>query len=57
MKLRGLIERVIRRVVGDRQPAQFKLRTAGFRGDGLVAGRSLRDWEAIRELTYSERGA
>jgi hypothetical protein len=33
------------------------LRAASFRGDGLVAGRSLRDGEASRDLTYSGRGA
>jgi hypothetical protein len=33
------------------------LRDAAFRGDGLVAGRSLGDWETIRDLSYSERGA
>ena len=55
--VRALIERGLRSVVVGRQPARFTLRTAAFRGDGLVAGRSLRDWEAIRDLSYSERGA
>ena len=36
---------------------EFALRRASFRGDGLVAGQSLRDWESIRELVYPERGA
>ena len=42
----------------DRRPTgRFALRQASFKGDGLVAGASLRDWEAIRDLSYSERGA
>ena len=56
--VRALIERGLRSVVGGRRPAaRFVLRKAGFRGDGLVAGRSLRDWETLRDLSYSERGA
>jgi hypothetical protein len=55
--VRALIERGLRNVVSGRQPTGFTLRAAAFRGDGLVAGRSLRDWEAIRDLSYSERGA
>ncbi|MGQ0732076.1 MAG: DUF2191 domain-containing protein [Acidobacteriota bacterium] len=56
--VRALIERGLRQVIRGRQPpAAFTLRQAGFRGDGLVAGRSLRDWEAIRDLSYSGRGA
>ncbi len=56
--VRALIERGLRTVIGGRRPGgQFVLRKAGFRGDGLVTGRSLRDWETIRDLGYSERGA
>jgi hypothetical protein len=56
--VKALIERGLRSVLsGRRPPKRFRLRRAAFRGDGLVAGRSLRDWEAIRDLTYSERGA
>lgn len=56
--VRALIERGLRTVVEGRRPAaRFTLRSASFEGDGLVAGRSLRDWEAIRDLSYSERGA
>ena len=56
--VRALIERGLRAVVsGQRQGGRFVLRRASFRGDGLVAGRSLGDWEAIRDLAYSERGA
>jgi hypothetical protein len=56
--VRALIERGLRSVVSGRRPAAtFVLRKAGFRGDGLVGGRSLRDWDTIRDLSYSERGA
>jgi hypothetical protein len=56
--IRALIERGLRSVVsGRRSKDRFVLRDAGFRGDGLVAGRSLSDWETIRDLSYSERGA
>ena len=45
-------------VVAERKRrADFTLRTASFRGDGLVSGRSLQDWAAIRDAIYSERGA
>jgi hypothetical protein len=44
-------------ISGQREQGRFVLRRASFRGDGLVAGRSLDDWEAIRDLAYSERGA
>ena len=56
--VRALIERGLRSVVsGRRGAAPFTLRNAAFHGDGVVAGRSLRDWETIRDLSYSERGA
>jgi hypothetical protein len=56
--VRALIERGLRAVLsGQRPPARFALRDASFRGDGLVAGRALSDWETIRDLSYSERGA
>jgi hypothetical protein len=56
--VRALIERGLRSVVsGGRSKPRFVLRDAAFGGDGLVAGRSLSDWETIRDLSYSERGA
>jgi hypothetical protein len=56
--IRALIERGLRTVLSGRRPTErFVLRNAAFRGDGLVGGRSLRDWETIRDLSYSERGA
>lgn len=56
--LRALIERGLRVVIAARRPAaRFSLRKASFRGDGLVAGASLRDWDSVRDLAYAERGA
>lgn len=56
--VKALIEQGLRIVVADRKRrAGFTLRKAAFRGDGLASGRSLRDWTAIRELVYAERGA
>lgn len=56
--VRALIERGLRSVIEHRRPpARFALRQASFRGDGLVAGTSLRDWDSVRDLTYAERGA
>ena len=56
--VRALIERGLRTVIDHRRPTgRFALRQASFRGDGLAAGTSLRDWDAIRDLTYSERGS
>ena len=55
--VKALIERGLRLVVGERRRrGAFKLRRASFKGDGLVAGRSLSDWTAIREQIYAERG-
>lgn len=46
--MRELIERGLRAVVAGRTHGErFTLRDASFQGDGLVAGRSLRDWESI----------
>lgn len=56
--VKALIERGLRTVISHRRPAKrFALRSAAFRGDGLVAGASLNDWNTIRDLAYSERGA
>ena len=56
--VKALIERGLRLVVsGQNASRAFTLRRASFRGDGLVSGQSLRDWSAIREAIYSERGA
>jgi hypothetical protein len=56
--VKALIERGLRVVVAEQKRASgFTLRKAAFRGDGLVTGRSLQDWAAIRDLMYAERGA
>jgi hypothetical protein len=56
--VKALIERGLRLVVADQaRGAAFQLRRASFKGDGLVSGRSLQDWNAIRDAIYSERGA
>jgi hypothetical protein len=56
--VKALIERGLRAVVaGQKRGERFVLRRAAFRGDGLVSGRSLQDWAAIRDAIYSERGA
>ena len=56
--VKALIVQGLRTVVGSRRAGSaFRLRSASFRGDGLVTGRTLRDWDAIRDLTYTERGA
>jgi hypothetical protein len=56
--VRALIEQGLRATVAARRKGRpFRLRQASFKGDGLVSGRSLRDWDAIRDLAYSERGA
>jgi hypothetical protein len=55
--VRALIEQGLRTVLTARkQSGAFTLRQASFRGDGLVAGRSLRDWDVVRDLAYTERG-
>ena len=56
--VKALIEQGLRLVVRQRlRRSRFTLRRASFKGDGLVAGRSLQDWAAIRDQIYSERGA
>ena len=48
--VKELIEQGLRLVVDEKtRRGGFRLRKAGFRGDGLVSGRSLQDWAAIRD--------
>jgi hypothetical protein len=55
--VKALIERGLRTVVkAQTSRPDFTLRRASFRGDGLVSGRTLRDWDAIRDAIYTERG-
>ena len=56
--VKALIEQGLRLVIRERLRRRgFKLRRASFKGDGLVAGRSLQDWDAIRDQIYAGRGA
>jgi hypothetical protein len=56
--VKALIEQGLRAVVRERlRRRRFTLRRASFKGDGLVAGRSLQDWAAMRDEIYAERGA
>ena len=56
--VRALVERGLRLVVADRQPAgPFRLRDATFAGDGLAEGQALQDWDALRDLIHKGRGA
>jgi hypothetical protein len=56
--VRALVEEGLRLVLSRRRRGKpFKLRKATFRGDGLQAGVSLRDWDTVRDLVYSGRGA
>ena len=56
--VRSLIEQGLRLIVNNRNPGgRFALRDASFSGDGLASGVSLRDWDAVRDAIYAERGA
>jgi len=55
--VKALIERGLRIVIGNTTRPGFALKKASFRGNGLVSGRSLQDWNAIRDAIYAERGA
>jgi hypothetical protein len=54
--VRALIERGLRHVLADDR-APFRLKDASFSGGGLTTGRSLADWEDVRDLIYKDRGA
>ena len=56
--VKALIEQGLRHVLRERtRRGAFALRRASFKGDGLIAGRSLQDWASIRDQIYAERGA
>lgn len=56
--LRALIEAGLRQEVEARKAERpFKLRDAGFEGDGLRPGLSWDNWEQIRDAAYEGRGA
>ncbi len=55
--LRTLIERGLHRVVTETSDAPpFRLRRAGFKGQGLQAGVHDAPWEAVRAMIYEGRG-
>ncbi len=56
--LRMLVERGLRRVVGETKPgAPFKLRRASFKGKGLATDLEGAPWDKLRDLAYEGRGA
>jgi Arc/MetJ family transcription regulator len=56
--LRALVERGLRHVVSEMTPAApFKLRKAGFKGEGLQAEFRDVSWERLRDAVYQDRGA
>jgi hypothetical protein len=58
LTLKALIELGLRRALEERKRRRdFRLRDASVPGDGLSAEAKAGGWEAIRDLTYRERGA
>ena len=55
--LRALVESGLRRVLGERRTAGFRLRRETFGGQGLQPGVREGEWSAIRDLSYEGRGA
>ena len=55
--LRTLIERGLRQVLAEtKSAAPFKLRRAGFKGQGRHPDLRDADWEAVRDRAYDGRG-
>jgi hypothetical protein len=55
--VRALVESGLRREIElRRQPAEFRLRDASFKGEGLQPGVPS-DWNGLRDLAYEGRGA
>ena len=55
--LGALVERGLRRVVAEEKPtADFKLRRASFKGNGLQVDQQGASWERLRDLAYEGRG-
>jgi hypothetical protein len=55
--LRGLIEEGLRHVLEQRRDERpFRLRSAGFDGQGLQPGIREGDWDQLRELIYGGAG-
>ena len=55
--VKSLIEQGLRLAIAKEKRGGFTLRKASFKGNGLVAGRSLADWASVRDAIYAERGA
>lgn len=57
--LKALVEEGLRRALADRkrETRRFTLRDATFQGRGTQAGVSEDEWETIRSLVYTGRGA
>lgn len=57
MTLRAIVEQGLRRVIDEaNQPKPFKLREAGFGGDGLQPEFTDVPWEQLRDTIYRGRG-
>ena len=55
--VRTLVEQGLRQAIRERRKrAEFRLRKATFRGEGLQPGVAERGWERVRELAYEGRG-
>lgn len=56
--LRTLVESGLRQELAQRRkPAEFRLRRASFKGNGLQPGASKLSWNELREWAYSGRGS
>ena len=56
--LRSLVERGLRRIIDETKHVKpFKLRRAGFRGEGLQSDLHDASWDKVRDLVYQDRGA
>lgn len=55
--VRALVELGLRRIIAEKKrTAEFRLRSASFKGNGLKPEVHGASWERIRELAYEEHG-
>lgn len=55
--LKALLEKGLRKVLSEyKQPNQFKLRNASFKGNGLQSHLADATWDQIRATSYEGRG-
>lgn len=55
--LKALVEKGLRKVLSEyKQPNQFKLRNASFKGSGLQPHLTDASWDQIRAISYEGRG-